>query len=232
MNQISVHAINPVRERIERAALRSGRDPSAIQLVVVTKGISIESIRSVVGAGATQLGENRVQEALPKIEALGNKVWWHFLGHLQKNKVRQVVEGFKLIQSVDRFELAKEIHRRAEEKGFIQEVLLQVNVAAEDRKYGVSLEGATKLASEISAMPGLDLKGLMSIPPFPEDPEDSRPTYRKLASLARSIKESEGIVLDELSMGMSIDFEVAIEEGSTMVRVGTAIFSPSGLTYS
>jgi PLP dependent protein len=215
-----------VVHRMETASLRAGRDPKSVRLVTVTKGVSIPGIRDAVSAGATLLGESRIQEALPKMAALGGGVRWHLIGSLQRNKVRQAVGKFELIHSVDRPELAREIDRRAAQDGLIQKVLVQVNVAGEAEKSGVPSADAETLIREVASLAHVALGGLMTIPPFPERPEDSRGHFRALAELAESIRRATGLELPDLSMGMSRDFEIAIEEGATLVRVGTAIFHP------
>jgi PLP dependent protein len=222
-------SLSRVLERIETAARRAGRDPKSVRLVVVTKGVPLQQIRESVSTGDTILGENRIQEALPKIQALGEGVTWHLIGSLQRNKARDAVGLFELIHSVDRKELARELDRRSAQKGIIQKVLIQVNVAGESAKHGVVSERAEELVKEVVALPHLQVQGLMTIPPLPSQPEDSRDDYKKLYTLSKSIEKGTGIMMTELSMGMSRDFEVAIEEGSTMVRVGTAIFAPSSL---
>jgi hypothetical protein len=214
-----------IRGRMGAAAERSGRDPGRITLVVVTKGVTEDRIRQAIMAGATTLGENRVQEALPKIEAMGPSVQWHLIGHLQRNKVKHAVGLFDMIHSVDSLELAREIHHRAEGAGIRQKVLVQVNVAQEPGKHGVSTEGLEALVREMSTLTHLSLEGLMTIPPPSDDPEGSRPFFRWLAGKAAELGRS-GRHVHELSMGMSSDFEVAVEEGATLIRVGAAIFGP------
>ncbi len=218
-------SLSRVLDRIEAAARRVGRDPKEVHLVVVTKGVPLHQVREAISAGAVILGENRIQEALPKIQVLGTEVTWHLIGYLQRNKARDTVGLFEFIHSVDRLELAQELDRRAAQKGVVQKVLIQVNVAGESTKHGAVQEQAEETVQKIAALPHLEIHGLMTIPPLPGRPEDSRGYYQKLRALARSIEEKTGIVMKELSMGMSRDFEVAIEEGATMVRIGTAIFA-------
>jgi hypothetical protein len=227
MNESVAANLQRVRERIIAAAERSGRDPGGITLVVVTKGVADDRIRCAVAAGATVFGENRVQEALPKIGAVGGSVRWHLIGHLQRNKVKPVVGIFDLIHSVDSIELAREIDFRAGQAGIRQKVMIQVNEAREPSKHGVLPEGLDALARQASALSHLSLAGLMTIPPPTNDPEGSRPFFRRLADAAEKLRQ-DGMPVCELSMGMSNDFEVAIEEGATMIRVGTAIFGPGG----
>lgn len=226
MNAVLAPSWMEVQKRIESAAGRVGRDPKAIRLVAVTKGVSLDRIREAIAAGATIFGESRVQEAIPKIEALGPGIKWHLVGHLQRNKAKEAVGVFELIHSVDRFELAQELDRRAAQRGIIQKVLIQVNVARESGKHGVAPEGLEALVGEVAGLPHLLLEGLMVIPPLAADPEGSRPHFRWLAQRAEELRRG-GRPLPELSMGMSNDFEVAIEEGATLIRVGTAIFGRS-----
>jgi pyridoxal phosphate enzyme (YggS family) len=219
--------VREVLDRIGRAAARAGRRPEAVGLVAVTKTVPVERIRPAVEAGARILGESRLQEALPKIEALrGRGVGWHFIGALQRRKVRAVVGAFDLIHSVDSLELAAEIDRRAREAGIRQEVLLEINVGGEATKAGFAPGGAADAVAALEAMPNLAVRGLMAIPPPGPDAEASRPHFKALRELARSMAGAglTRVRMEELSMGMSGDFEVAVEEGATMVRIGTAIF--------
>lgn len=210
--------IERVRERIARAAERAGRRADDVLLVGVSKTVDVDRIRQAVAAGLSALGENRVQEAKEKIAALGRPVPWHLIGHLQTNKVRDALELFDLIHSLDRAELARECDRRARLRGRPVPVLLQVNVAGEASKGGFAPEQVGEAVEAVGALDHLQLRGLMTIPPPVERPEEARGGFRALAQLAKRHG------LSELSMGMSADFEVAIEEGATMVRVGTAIF--------
>jgi len=212
--------LDRVRERVARAAARAGRRPDEVLLIGVSKTVDVERIRAAVAAGIAALGENRVQEAKGKIETLGHRVPWHLIGHLQTNKARDAVALFDVIHSVDRLDLAREIDKRAHTAGRIAEVLVEVNVAAEAQKGGVAPDDVAALLDAIGTLTALRVRGLMAIPPAVERPDDARPWFRALRTLA----ERHG--LKELSMGMSADFEVAIEEGATMVRVGTAIFGP------
>jgi hypothetical protein len=211
-----------VRERIARAAERGGRRPGDVLLVGVSKTVDIERIRQAVAAGLPALGENRVQEAKEKIAVLGRPVPWHLIGHLQTNKVRDALALFDLIHSLDRLELARECDRRARQRGRALEALVQVNVGGEASKGGFEPEQLAAALEEIARLDHLRVRGLMTIPPPVERGEDARAWFRVLAGLAKRHG------LAELSMGMSADFEVAIEEGATMVRVGTAIFGPRG----
>jgi pyridoxal phosphate enzyme (YggS family) len=209
-----------VRERLARAAERAGRRAGDVLLIGVSKTVEAERIRAAVAAGVTALGENRVQEAKGKIAELGRLAAWHLVGHLQTNKVKDALPLFDVIHSLDRLELAREVERRAAARGRVVDALLQVNVAAEASKGGVGPEAVSETLDAIGKLPHLRVRGLMTIPPEVERAEDSRRWFRQLRELA----ERHG--LRELSMGMSGDFEVAIEEGATMVRVGTAIFGP------
>jgi len=218
--------LRSVQDRIAAAAKRAGRDPSSVRLVTVTKTIGFDRIREAVTAGAAILGENRVQEAKEKIEALGNRATWHLIGHLQTNKAKYAVKLFDLIHSVDNIELARELDRQAGKIGKKQNVLIEVNIAGEASKAGMAVREAPALAREVARLRNLAVQGLMTMPPFSEDPEASRPYFRVLRELAETIARENvsGLSMRELSMGMSGDFEVAIEEGATLVRVGTAIF--------
>ena len=207
-----------VRERIERAAERAGRRAEDILLIGVSKTVPAERVRLGVEAGLTALGENRVQEAKEKIKVLGRPVPWHLIGHLQTNKVRDALELFDLVHSLDRLELAREIERRAGDRGRVVETLLEVNVAAEPTKSGFPPDAVGPALETIGGMTHVRVRGLMAIPPVVERAEETRGWFLALRRLA------ERYGLKELSMGMSADFEVAVEEGATMVRVGTAIF--------
>lgn len=216
-----------VRERVNRAAERAGRRGSDVLIVAVSKTVSAERVLAAIAAGVPALGENRVQEAREKVARVGRAVPWHLIGHLQTNKVRDAVACFDLIQSVDRVPLAEALSERARSSGRPVEVLVQVNVAEEERKGGLRAADVRAALDAMQTMPGLVLRGLMTIPPLPQDPEDSRPHYRHLAKLLEAARGwGLGAEFRELSMGMSGDFEVAVEEGATMVRVGTAIFGP------
>jgi PLP dependent protein len=217
-----------IRERIEAAARRAGRDPGTVRLVAVSKTVGAEKIREAVEAGAQVLGENYLQEAQKKIEALGPGISWHFIGHLQKNKAKYAVRLFDLIHSVDSLALAEELDRAAEKNGRIQEILLQADLSGEATKFGAGEGEILQIAERIQGLKNVSVKGLMTMPPFSGDPEDSRPYFRKLRSLRDRLARMKipGIFLEDLSMGMSGDFEVAIEEGATLVRIGTAVFGP------
>jgi len=214
-----------VRERIERAAQKAGRDPKEIKLVAVSKTVEVDRIKEAIEAGVSILGENYVQEAQEKIEALGKPVSWHFIGHLQSNKAKYAVRLFDVIHSLDSIPLAEELSRRAEQPDRVIRVMIEVNLSKEATKFGTDEERVLNLARRIQNLGHLSLEGLMTMPPYFDSPEMSRPYYVALReSKDRMVKE--GIPLKELSMGMSNDFEIAIEEGATYVRVGTAIFGP------
>jgi len=214
-----------VRERIERAAQKAGRDPKEIKLVAVSKTVEVDRIKEAIEAGVSILGENYVQEAQEKIEALGKPVSWHFIGHLQSNKAKYAVRLFDVIHSLDSIPLAEELSRRAEQPDRVIRVMIEVNLSKEATKFGTDEERVLNLARRIQNLGHLSLEGLMTMPPYFDSPEMSRPYYVALRKLEdRMIKD--GIPLKELSMGMSNDFEIAIEEGATYVRVGTAIFGP------
>ncbi|MBI4589894.1 MAG: YggS family pyridoxal phosphate-dependent enzyme [Candidatus Rokubacteria bacterium] len=209
-----------VRERICRAAERAGRAPEEVLLVGVSKSVDVERIRSALAAGLPALGENRIQEAREKIGVIGRPVPWHLVGHLQTNKARDAVLLFDLIHSVDRLELARELQRRASTAGRVVEVLVQVNLAGEATKGGFATGELKGALEALAGFSGLSVRGLMTIPPPVEEAELSRGWFRQL----RELRDEAG--LEHLSMGMSEDFEVAVEEGATIVRVGTAIFGP------
>jgi pyridoxal phosphate enzyme (YggS family) len=215
--------LEKVRAAIAEAAGRAGRDKAEIELVTVSKTQTADRIREAMRAGLTHFGENKVQEGARKIEELGRGVW-HLIGHLQTNKAKAAVQIFDSIDSVDRLELAKEIDQRAELFGKTQNVLLQVNVAGESSKFGCAPPAARELAEAINALPRLCLRGLMTIAPYSDDPEKSRPHFAQLRELRETIQVDTGLLLPVLSMGMSGDFAVAVEEGSTSLRIGTALF--------
>lgn len=213
-----------VTERVRKAARKAGRDPSEVTIVAASKAVEPRKIREAVANGICVFGENYVQEATEKIEKIRDKsIRWHLIGNLQKNKAKFAVEFFDCIHTVDSIDLAKELDKRASEP---VDVLIQVNISREKTKAGVDADGCLKLAKAVSALPKLRLKGLMTMPPFFEDPEMSRPYFVTLRRLAEHINKERlpGVWMRELSMGMSHDFETAIEEGATMIRIGTAIF--------
>lgn len=217
MHDIRVN-LERVRARIARAAERAGRRAESVLLIGVSKTVEVARIRDALAAGLPALGENRVQEARAKIAELGRPVPWHLVGQLQTNKAKDAVELFDVIHSLDRLELAQELHKRALWRGRPVETLVQVNLAGEAQKGGVTQDGLGALLDAVAGLDHVRVRGLMAIPPETPDPEEARLWFRALRKLG------ERAALPELSIGMSGDFEVAIEEGATMVRVGTAIF--------
>jgi PLP dependent protein len=216
-----------VRQRIDAAALSAGRDSSSIRLVAVSKTFPIESVREAWLAGQRDFGENRVQEALQKIGAGTDlDIRWHLLGHLQTNKARRAAGAFSTIQSVDSVDLLERLDRAAAEAGTAPELLVQVDLAQEATKFGAPPDEARRILAAAGRCQAARVRGLMTLPPLPDTPEDARPWFRQLRDL-RDRWQAEGVpgaMLAELSMGMSGDYEVAIQEGATIVRVGTAIF--------
>jgi pyridoxal phosphate enzyme (YggS family) len=225
MNQISQN-LEEIKRRIREAALGAGRDPAEVRLVAVTKTVTLDRLQEAVAAGHTLFGENYVQEAKRKIADLGSGLTWHFIGHLQSNKAKAAVEVFDLIHSVDRVRLAQALEQAATRQGKIQNILLQVNLAGEASKSGTAPEAARELLSAISEMPHLEVLGLMTMPPWLDEPEQVRPYFRALRELRDRLRDLRLVDgdLPELSMGMTGDFEVAVAEGATLVRIGTAIF--------
>ena len=212
-------------ERIERAAQRTGRDSKEVKLVAVSKTVEVARIMEAIDAGVSILGENYVQEAQKKVEEIRRPVSWHFIGHLQSNKARYAARLFDVVHSLDSIGLAEELNRRAEQEDRVIRVMMEVNLSREATKFGTDEERVLNLARKIQTLNALSLEGLMTMPPYFDSPEMSRPYYIALRELKeRMIKE--GTPMKELSMGMSNDFEIAIEEGATYVRVGTAIFGP------
>jgi pyridoxal phosphate enzyme (YggS family) len=228
--------IKEVQQRISAAAQKAGRDPSEITLVAVTKTIPVEQIKEAIATGITDIGENRIQEAKPKIEQLKSntsqvishksQVTYHLVGHLQTNKVKLAIELFNLIHSVDSLHLAEAISKRCREINKVMPVLLEVNVSGETSKFGIPPEKLLEILDKIAILPNIQVEGLMTIAPFSEDPENARPHFRKLKKLFEEIKQKQiqNIEMKYLSMGMTDDFEVAIEEGANVVRIGRAIF--------
>ena len=218
--------LKTVQDKIAAAAKRAGREPSSVRLIVVTKTVDADRIREAVDAGSATLGENRVQEAKEKIEKLGAIASWHLIGHLQSNKAKYAVKLFDLIHSVDNLDLAKEIDKQAAKNGKVQNVLVEVSIAGEAAKAGVAIDEAMTLVREAAKLKNITIKGLMTVPPLLDEPEKVRPYFQRLREMAAGIAKENipGVSMAELSMGMSGDFEVAIEEGATMVRVGSAIF--------
>jgi pyridoxal phosphate enzyme (YggS family) len=217
--------IEAVRQRIDRAAARSGRASTDVRLVAVVKTVPIERIREALALGLTDLGESRVQEAESHIAALGrNAARWHKIGHLQRNKAARAAEWFDRIHSIDGFELARLLSRHAEAAGRVMRVLVEVNVSGEATKFGVTPDALGALVESLVALPALEIDGLMTVGPAVARAEEARSGFARLRALRDRTAGAIGRALPELSMGMSADFEVAVEEGSTMVRVGTALF--------
>jgi pyridoxal phosphate enzyme (YggS family) len=215
--------LEDVTARIGEAALRSGRRPESVTLVAVTKGFALPVVESALAAGIRHIGENRVQEAGTKIPALRSLATWHLVGHLQRNKVRKALELFDVIQSLDSARLAEELQRRAEQLDRTVDVLVEVNTSGEPTKFGVAPGELYELLDHVETLDRLRVNGLMTVGPLVRDPEEARPAFRQLRELAESY---DGARLRELSMGMSGDFEMAVEEGATTVRIGSALFGP------
>ena len=216
-----------VKDRIKAAALSSGRDPESVKLVVVSKTVPVDRIRAAIKAGVTVLGENYVQEAREKIDALtGEGISWHFIGHLQSNKAKYAVELFDMIHSVDSLKLATELNKRAGAIGKVKKILVQVNISDEATKSGIETERAVDLVRQIAPLENLAVCGLMTMPPYFNAPDKVRPYFRALRALQALIRQEAipNVDMTELSMGMTGDFEAAIHEGATLVRIGTAIF--------
>ena len=213
-----------VRERIGRAAVRGGRDPASVTLIGATKSVDVDRVRAAFHAGLRDFGENRVQEALPKIAAVGAGPRWHLIGHLQRNKARQAVGPFDVIHSIDTVALAETLNRVARLAGRRVSVLIEVNVGGEATKFGVAPGAVQELAEALGSCEWVRPVGLMTIAPAAQDPQAVRPVFRTLRELRDWLRLRVGETFRELSMGMSDDFEVAVEEGATMVRIGRAIF--------
>ena len=216
--------LDSIQQRIAAACARAGRAPNSVTLLAVSKSHPPETIRVAVNAGQLLFGENKIQEAKAKIPLSPGKARWQFIGHLQSNKVRDAVQLFEMIQGVDSLAIAQEISKRAEQAARTLPILLEVNVAGEGRKFGYAPEKLLAELNELNALPRIEIHGLMAIPPFAAVPEKARPYFQKLRELKVQCEQILGAPLPHLSMGMSGDFEVAIEEGATIVRVGTALF--------
>lgn len=215
-----------VEEKIRDACRRTGRDRKEVTLIAVSKTKPVEMIREAMGAGIITFGENKVQELLAKQDEIEDKLDWHMIGHLQRNKVRQVVGRVKRIHSVDSYRLAEQIQKESEKRGICTDILLEVNVAKEESKFGVMPEDTESVIRELAKLANVRVCGLMTIAPYVADPEENRIHFRNLHKLLVDInsKNIDNISMSELSMGMTGDYEVAIEEGATYVRVGTGIF--------
>jgi len=216
-----------VSDRMRRAIREAGREEGEVRLVAASKSVTVDRIREAIDAGVQIAGENRLQEALPKIEALkGARISWHFIGQLQRRKARAVVGVFDLIHSVDSLELATEIDRWAEVAGLRQKILIEINLGAESKKAGFLADEVEEALPRLAALRHVAIEGLMAVPPLVREAEQSRPYFRRLRELAGRLMRQglPGVSLTELSMGMSNDYVVAIQEGATLVRLGTAIF--------
>jgi len=216
--------LDRVREQIAHAAIKSGRSATDVELVAITKTHPAEKVREAIEAGQSLFGESRVQEARAKIPELSSNTRWHFVGHLQKNKIRQALSLFEMIHSIDSLALAEDINRIAEEEGSYPRVLLEVNLAGEGSKFGFRPEALRKQMEALLPLPRLSIEGIMCIPPLAGEPEDSRKFFVQLRELRDSLEKEFSVKLPQLSMGMTNDFAIAVEEGATLVRVGTAIF--------
>lgn len=218
--------LKEIENRVQAACDRAGRSRDEVTLIAVSKTKPIEDLTEIYNAGVRDFGENKVQELTDKIEKMPNDIKWHMIGHLQRNKVKYIIDKVELIHSVDSFRLAEEINIQAKKKGIVVPILVEVNIAEEESKFGVSKEDAMELVKQIATLDGLTVKGLMSIAPYVVDSEENRPYFHKIKDLSVDISNEniDNVSMDILSMGMSGDFEVAIEEGATMVRVGTGIF--------
>ena len=218
--------LQSVRQRIAAACRRAGRDPAAVTLLAVSKSRPPEIIRAAAAAGLSLFGENRVQEARSKISQCPGPLRWHMIGHLQSNKCRDAVSLFSMIQSVDSLPLAVEINKWAGHFAKTIPILLEINIAGESSKFGCSPEKLAAELPQINSLPKLEIHGLMTVAPFTTDPEKVRPVFRRLRELKAECEEILGAPLPHLSMGMTGDFEVAVEEGATIIRLGTALFGP------
>ena len=218
--------LNLIQQRIAAACARSGRDVNDVMLLAVSKTHPPETIRAAVECGQLHFGENKIQEAKAKIPLCPGKARWQFIGHLQSNKVRDAVELFEMIQGVDSLNIAREISKRAAQAGKTMPILLEVNVAGEASKSGCAPEKLLADLEAINRLPRIEIHGLMAVPPWSSEPEKSRPHFQRLRGLKARCEQILGAPLPHLSMGMSGDFEVAIEEGATLVRIGTALFGP------
>ena len=219
--------LRDIRRRIAEAAGQCGRDPEEIKLLAVSKKMGPEAVMEAYRCGQVMFGENFLQEARTKIPVLDPAIRWHFIGHLQSNKARQAAELFTMIETVDRIKIARALDKHAGSMARNLDVLVQVNAGREKRKSGIAPENAGRFMKEIATLPHLQVRGLMTIPPWSADPEDSRPFFRELKSMAEDFR-AEHLFADSadviVSMGMTNDFTVAIEEGATLIRIGTAIF--------
>lgn len=223
-----------VQKKIKNAALRVNRDPRTIRLIAVTKTVSVDHVHEAIAAGITLFGENYIQEARSKIESIGrDDISWHFIGHLQSNKAKYAARLFDMIHSVDSVNLARELDKRAKKENRVLPILIQVNIAQVAAKYGTNPAKLIALIRNIAPFENISVRGLMTMPPYFNEPEKVRPYFRELKKLQSRLKE-EGIPnirMEELSMGMTGDFEAAVEEGATMVRIGTALFGKRNYSF-
>lgn len=218
--------LHEVQENIRKACERSGRNPEDVTLIAVSKTKPVSDIEQIYAAGIREFGENKVQEMNDKQKVLPGDINWHMIGHLQRNKVKYIVDNVAMIHSVDSVRLAEEISKEAVKKNVAVDILVEVNVAKEESKFGLYTEDVGQFVEQISELPGINIKGLMTSAPFVDNPEDNRQYFKKLKDLSVDInaKNIDNVHMDFLSMGMTNDYVVAVEEGATHVRVGTAIF--------
>jgi hypothetical protein len=226
MSTLIKERIDMIRQRIAAAARTSGRPASEVRLMAVTKSVDDRRIMQAIDAGVDMIGENYVQEARRKIELMGKSVSWHLIGHLQTNKAKYAVRLFDMIHSLDRIELARELDKRSRMSGVVTKALIEVNVSGEETKRGVAHRDALPLIREVSALENLSVQGLMTMPPWFDDPQEARPFFVALRELKKKVATENfpRVEMRELSMGMSQDYEVAVEEGATIVRIGRSIF--------
>ena len=219
-------SLKEVEKKVEEACKRAGRERSEVTLIAVGKTKPVEMLQEIYDTGVRDFGENKVQEMMDKYEVMPKDIHWHMLGHLQRNKVKYLMGKVALIHSVDSLRLAEQIDQEAEKLGITAKILLEVNVAKEESKFGMMPEEVPEMVEQISLLPHLQIEGLMTIAPFVDDPEKNRPVFQKLYQLSVDIKKKniDNVNMSVLSMGMTGDYQVAVEEGATMIRVGTGIF--------
>ena len=227
-------ALEQVQQNIRKACERAGRDPSEVKLIAVSKTKPNEVLQEAYDAGVRVFGENKVQELVGKMDSLPDDIQWHMIGHLQRNKVKYIAGRVALIHSVDSFRLAEEINIQAKKRGIIIPILVEVNIGEESSKFGVHAEDTIELVRQIAELDGVSIKGLMTIAPYVVDSEENRPLFHKIKELAIDIHNEniDNVSMGILSMGMTNDYEVAVEEGATMVRVGTGIFGERSYNIS
>ncbi len=231
MNETFQERLDAVNRRIAAACARSGRDPAGVKLIAVSKTHGPDSIREAADCGLRVFGENKVQEAKAKIPLCSGRLAWHMVGHLQRNKVRDAVRLFEMIHSIDSLKLLEAVDAACDEAGRNLCVLLEVNVSGESSKFGMTPESVPEVLEAANRLMHVNIVGLMTMPPFAADVEKARPHFRRLRDLRDQWRAATGVGLEELSMGMTHDFEVAIEEGATWIRVGTALFGERGETW-